>query len=127
MIVVAIIAVLASIAYPSYAGYIRKGHRADARAGLQQAAQWLERVATASGTYLTSAASFPNELTAVPSGTYVITYAVPDATGSSYTLNATPQGDQLKDKCLGFTLTHDGTVGLSGSPSTDLIAECWAR
>ena len=33
MIVVAIVGILSAIAYPSYAEYIRKGHRADARAG----------------------------------------------------------------------------------------------
>ena len=37
MIVVAIVAILAAIALPSYNEYIRRGHRADARAGLLQA------------------------------------------------------------------------------------------
>ena len=48
MIVVAIVGILSAIAYPSYAEYIRRGHRADARAGLLQAQQWMERAATAS-------------------------------------------------------------------------------
>ena len=51
MIVVAIIGILTAIAVPSYTEYIRRGHRAEARAGLLQAAQWLERAATATGTY----------------------------------------------------------------------------
>ena len=46
MIVVAIIGILSAIAYPSYTEYIARGHRADARAGLLQAQQWLERAAT---------------------------------------------------------------------------------
>ena len=50
MIVVAIIGILSAIAYPSYTEYIARGHRADARAGLLQAQQWLERAATATGT-----------------------------------------------------------------------------
>ena len=54
MIVVAIVGILSAIAYPSYAGYIRKGHRADARAGLLQAQQWLERASTATGLYPTT-------------------------------------------------------------------------
>jgi type IV pilus assembly protein PilE len=49
MIVVAIVGILSAIAYPSYTEYIRRGHRADARAGLLQAQQWLERAATATG------------------------------------------------------------------------------
>ena len=46
MIVVAIVGILSAIAYPSYAEYVRRGHRADARAGLLQAQQWLERAST---------------------------------------------------------------------------------
>ena len=49
MIVVAVVSILSAIAYPSYAEYVRRGHRSDAKAGLLQAQQWLERAATASG------------------------------------------------------------------------------
>jgi len=41
MIVVAFVEILGAIAIPSYSEYIRRGHRAEARAGLLQAAQWL--------------------------------------------------------------------------------------
>ena len=58
MIVVAVVAILSSIAYPSYTEYVRRGHRAEARAGLLQGQQWLERAATATGTYPASSA-FP--------------------------------------------------------------------
>ena len=51
MIVVAIVGILTAIALPSYSEYIRRGHRAEARAGLLQAAQWMERAATANGKY----------------------------------------------------------------------------
>ena len=39
MIVVAIVGILAAIALPSYNEYIRRGHRAEARAALLQGAQ----------------------------------------------------------------------------------------
>lgn len=39
MIVVAIVGILSAVAYPSYTEYVRRGHRADARAGLLQAQQ----------------------------------------------------------------------------------------
>jgi Tfp pilus assembly protein PilE len=58
MIVVAIVGILSAIAYPSYAEYIRRGHRADARAGLLQAQQWLERAATATGQYPMASPAF---------------------------------------------------------------------
>ena len=54
MIVVAIVGILSAIAIPSYSEYIRRGHRADARAGLLQAQQWLERASTATGVYPTA-------------------------------------------------------------------------
>ena len=58
MIVVAIVGILTAIALPSYNEYIRRGHRAEARAALLQGAQWMERAATATGTYPLTAA-FP--------------------------------------------------------------------
>ena len=57
MIVVAIVAILSAIALPSYTEYIRRSHRADARAGLLQAQQWLERAATATGAAAAGAAA----------------------------------------------------------------------
>ena len=52
MIVVAIVAILSAIALPSYTEYIRRGNRAEARAGLLQAAQWM-RAAGRSGSIVT--------------------------------------------------------------------------
>lgn len=43
LVVVVIVAVLAAIALPNYQRYIQRGHRAQARAGLLQAAHWMER------------------------------------------------------------------------------------
>src|SRR5256885_9595200 len=71
MIVVAVVGILGAIAIPSYSEYIRRGHRAEARAGLLQAAQWLERASTATGTYPLTAA-FPSALATVPSNRYDI-------------------------------------------------------
>ena len=51
MVVVAIVAVLAAIAYPSYRSQIEKTRRADAKAVLMQAAQYMERVYTENGCY----------------------------------------------------------------------------
>ena len=45
MIVVAIVGILSAIALPSYNEYIRRGHRAEARAGLLQADEMLESMA----------------------------------------------------------------------------------
>ena len=122
MIVVAIIAILAAIALPSYGEYVRRSKRADAKAGLQAAAVWLERVSTSTGTYLPAGSSLPAELQSVQSQAYAISYSSPD--GTSYTLTATAQGAQANDKCGNFTLTNTGIQNVTGSLTA---AECWGK
>lgn len=130
MIVVAVIAILAAIALPSYQEYIRRGNRAEARAALLQAAQWLERVATSTGTYLSTenVKNFPAELKTVPSKTYEISLGDTDDGGTKFLLSATPKGSQTADRCGTLTLDQTGarSLGASGA-SADLKAECWAR
>ena len=124
MIVVAIIGILSAIAMPSYTEYIARGHRAEARAGLLQAAQWLERAATATGTYPTT---LPDSLTKVPGERYTIGFK--DApTDSTYTLVATRKtGAQANDKCGNFTLTHTGVRSAESYASGTSVAECWNK
>ena len=129
MIVVAIVAVLSAIALPSYQEYIRRGHRAEARAALLQAAQWLERAATATGTYPLTA-SFPTTLTTMQSGRYTVAVASPPASaasGAAFTLTATPAGGQVGDKCGNYTLTHSGVRGAASAASGALVTECWNK
>lgn len=119
MIVVAVVGILSAVAYPSYTEYVRKGHRAEARAGLLQAAQWLERAATATGVYPDD---IPTSLQSVPGGRYTISA---ESDGATFTLTAEPQGAQTGDKCGKYTLTHTGARGNTDMGTGITSAECW--
>lgn len=129
MIVVAIIGILTAIALPSYNEYIRRGHRAEARAGLLQAQQWMERAATANGVYPLTAA-FPASLKVIPSDRYDITIASPPAgaaSGAAFALTAAPKGAQANDKCGNYTLEHTGLRGANGVTTGAIVTECWGK
>ena len=137
MIVVAIVGILSAIAYPSYTEYIRRGHRADARAGLLQAQQWMERASTATGVYptaLPAALAWDVTKPAFKDKRYDITLASPTGgiaadAGRTYTLTATPKGPQANDKCGNYTLNHTGERGANGKKSTEsgYNPDCWGK
>ena len=129
MIVVAVIGILSSIAYPSYTEYVRRGHRADARAGLLQAQLWMERAATATGVYPTT---LPANLTwsGDTSKRYTIGFAA-NNTNAAFTLTAAPKnpGPQASDKCGTYTLSNTGLRGANGKTSTQsgYDTDCWGK
>ena len=124
MIVVAVVAILSAIAVPRYTEFVQRGRRADARSALQQAALWMERAQTATGSYPLTAA-FPPSLSTVPTNAYTITLT--SIGGMSYTLRASPTGAQAADGCGSFTLTGTGARNVVGNTGTWDAAQCWQR
>jgi type IV pilus assembly protein PilE len=120
MIVVAIIGILTTIAYPSYSEYLAKGNRADARASLLEAAQYMERQYSAQSQYQSA---LPVRLQVSPAGStagqnrYSLTVT---ATVSAYTLTAVPV---RADRCGSLTLTNTGVKARTGTALSN--AECW--
>ena len=116
-------AILTVIAYPSYNNYIASAKRAEAKAALLEAAQYLERQFTAEGNYdggnLASAglATLPKE-----GGGAYYNLAL-NASGGRYTLTAIPTGAMNGDPCGLLTLDQGGQQGVSGATMT--AAECW--
>lgn len=89
MIVVAIIGILAAIAYPSYRDSVIKSNRADAQQVLLQGAQAAERYFVANNTYVGFTLTSP--LNKSPeSGTVIYDLSVVSATASAFQLRATP-------------------------------------
>ena len=128
MIVVALIAILASVALPSYQTSVRKARRAEARSALVTTAQLMERYSTehAGSGYSTATLSTlpgPTVVTkpATDSGYYLL--SLTNLTPTTFTLRAVPQGAQAADGCATFTLDERGVRGVSGGTHT--TSECW--
>ncbi|MDG1819329.1 MAG: type IV pilin protein [Porticoccaceae bacterium] len=111
MIVVAIVAILGAIAYPSYRDSITDARRTDAQAVLMEAAQYMERFYTENNRYDEdtggTAVALPSQLAESPrdSGTKYYDLAVQASTRSTYTLRATPKNAQAGDGFLELTNT----------------------
>ena len=121
MITVAIIGILAAIAYPSYQQYVLRANRADAQAILAETAQFMERYFTTNGTYVGGAASSVSDVS--PKGAtgsavkYDIDFSVV-STAPAFTLRAVPAGGQASDTCGTLTLSNTGE-------QTPTTAGCW--
>jgi len=122
MIVVAVIAILMAIALPSYAAYVTRANRGNAKAALLKASQWMERVATAQGSYPTVTEFGSTGLAVVEGNRYTVSLQLP-ATGG-YLLTATRQGASATDACGNFTLTQAGVRNVTGTLS---VTDCWGR
>lgn len=126
MIVVAIVGILAALAYPSYTSSVRRGDRAAARSALLEAQQFMERYYAANSRYSTAAdgtgsPALPTRLQAIPPEAPKYDLTVSAVTLNSYTLTANPRSNS--ETCGNLTLTNTGVKGRSGSGPT--IQECW--
>ncbi|HEY0682399.1 MAG TPA: type IV pilin protein [Steroidobacter sp.] len=122
MIVVAIISILATIAYPSYRQYVLRSNRTEAKAELMEAAQELEKCYTRYGAYNDAANcvafSRLNAGRDSDGGRYRISLA--QSSERSYRLQAAPLGAQMDDKCGTLTVNEIGTRGHQGDDP-----KCW--
>ncbi len=117
MIAVAIVGILAAIAYPSYQESVRKGRRGQAKADLVEAAQIAERYRTINRTYenLSVGAGAghqirpysPKETTAAAAAHYELSVSgTPDQ--NTFKVIATPRNSQVGDRCGVLSIDHLG-------------------
>jgi len=134
MITVAIISILASIAYPSYIKSVQKGKRSDAKVELLRIAQMQEGFFAQNMSYAPDLAGLglPSNLKSEQEEYSIDVKGLPDPCTTatpctSFIITATPIAGQLHDsECPKFTLTSTGQKGIGDSNATaNQIRRCW--
>jgi type IV pilus assembly protein PilE len=126
MVTVAIIGILAAIAYPSFAEYVRKGKRDDGRALIAAAEVAQEKFRLSNTAYASATTSLVG---ACPSsgdcisqgGHYKLTVSGTSATG--YTLTAAPESPFSDPTCGSLIVTHTG-ASITREPNN---TTCWPK
>ncbi len=105
MVAFAIISILASIAFPNYMEFVKKGRRAAAQSHLMEIAQRQQQYLLDARTYAADLASLGVSTPADVSEFYAVEINVAD-TPPSFTITATAKGSQASDGDL--TLDNTG-------------------
>ena len=135
MITVAIVAILAAVALPSYQSYVMRSKRADAKNALLDLATRQERYFSIYNQYTNdpvllgygTGATFPIQVVISGSNNYELSI-VGTPTATAFTARATPKGNQTKDTtCYAYQLTQQGTRSNVNSGGTALTGTtgCW--
>jgi type IV pilus assembly protein PilE len=126
MIVVVVVAILGTVAFPAFRDQVRKSRRADAITSLNKIAQAQERWRANNAAYGSSLASTGLNVANPSSGYY--TLSVSGATATGYTAAASAAGSQANDaKCTSFTLTMLNGETTYTSTGSATAAACWNR
>jgi type IV pilus assembly protein PilE len=116
MIVVAIVAILAAIGYPSYVDHVRRGHRTATQSFMMDVAvrqqQRMLDVRTYAGTVAGLGMSAPADV----ASRYTLSIVAAAGPPATFTLLAQPAGTQMGDSCGNLSITNAGVK----SP-----ANCW--
>ncbi|KZN37707.1 type IV pilin protein [Pseudoalteromonas luteoviolacea] len=122
MIVVAVLGILATLAYPNYTGYLQRAARAEAMTILLDAANKQEQYFVDNRQYASALSDIGIPST---SGNGYFTLTVTLANGG-YTLTATAANGPVRGDtiCTTLSLNNLGIKSITGTGSVD---ECWER
>lgn len=123
MIVVVIVGILASIAYPSYTEYVLKSDRAEGRAHLLSAMQVQERLYSQTMSYIGAIADLPGVNAQSEHKKYTLSIGKCGAsadTKSCVVMIATPQ--RADPNCAVLSIDSRGIKGATGTKGVDY---CW--
>jgi type IV pilus assembly protein PilE len=121
LFVIACVGVLVAWGLPHYQSLMQRQQRAQARTALLQMAHWMERSASANGSYPLPQA-LPASLLSNPDLSYQLSVI---STSYTYTIMATPTGAQTQDMCGSLTMNHAGVRDVKNASIS--ANECWQR
>lgn len=124
MVTVAVIGILAAVAIPSYLEHILKSRRAEAQSVLMDIGTRQQQRLLDVRSYAATTAALNITVPATVSAHYTIAINAPaGAIPPTFTVTATPQGGQTKDKCgtLGIDNANTKTAIKGGVAQTG----CW--
>ena len=139
MIAVAIVGIIAAIAYPNYTDYMNKARRADATGDAMELAQYMERFYTENGRYdqdrAGNAINPPITQSPVGGNNPHYTITLNNLTATTFTMNinrasAVQQSDAI---CLDLSLDHLGVrcshsgahCSNGGGADVQAVNRCW--
>ena len=120
MITVAVIVILATIAWPLYEEQSAKNRRTDGIGALITASNDMEKCYSDQATFTGCTVSATS-----PQGYYTISVNIPDA--DSYTLTATPKAEYPDPTCTTLTLNNLGVKGFTSSDANTTVQRCWSQ
>jgi len=118
LLVTALVALLLSLAVPSYRTFMLRTYRVEAIAALMQVAACQERLRVISGAYI------PGHCQPEPTSRY--RYSSTPAAGQAsmnFTITANPLNHQGKDNCGALSLDHNGFRSIENKEAD--VARCW--
>ncbi|ROO28399.1 type IV pilin protein [Salinisphaera japonica] len=125
MIVVAIIGILAAIAYPMYTDKVRQAQRTEAKQAVLRAAARQEQLYSANGHHYMDTMPALGMARTTDNDLYRLSTVYPDNNDQRYRITATAQNAQTADLCQRFVVDDTGARQAYDEDGADVSQTCW--